>query len=367
MPELLLLEDEDLPRLMARVRDQFGPRATIVRAERVRRGGLAGFFQREHYELTIEVPDPPKPPPPRAMPPVVLPSGADTLEAMLDAADRAEAGALEAAPPVSTAGARFEQVLQGVRQLAGSPGTTFPGTVTAPAPAAPEAARPAVVVRPPEPPAGGPSTSTWGQAAVALLSAGVPSEMLDRAGSVAEVLRRIPEPPQPPRSPGQVLVVVGPGESASQVVTLLRMQWQLPEDAVVEAGPEGLTSSGAVVRWRMRTGQATHPWLLVVGVADDPTARTLAAGIVAAAQPDQVWAVVDARTKRVDAARWLEQVGGARRPDALAVQGLLDTSDPGTVLGLGLPVAWADGMPASRVLWAAVLGQGVDAALGSHR
>ena len=75
MPELLLLEGEDLPGLMLRVRDQFGPRATIVRAERVRRGGLAGFFAREHYELTVEVPDMPRPVP-RPVAPVVAPVGA---------------------------------------------------------------------------------------------------------------------------------------------------------------------------------------------------------------------------------------------------------------------------------------------------
>jgi hypothetical protein len=106
--------------------------------------------------------------------------------------------------------------------------------------------------------------------------------------------------------------------------------------------------------------------VLVVGVTDDPTGRVLASGLVAAAQPDRVWAVVDARTKGADAARWLEQVGSARRADALAVMGLLDTGDPGTVLGLGLPVAWADGIPASRALWASVLGQAVDAAFAAH-
>ena len=368
MPELLLLEGEDLPGLMLRVRDQFGPRATIVRAERVRRGGLAGFFAREHYELTVEVPDMPRPVPRPVAPvvaPVVLPAGADALEAMLDAADRAEAGTSEMGPPmapVSTSGARFAQVLQGVRALTGDQ-----ATVPLASPGVPHVAPPSVVVRAPQPPAGGAHVPSWGQSAVALLAAGVPSELLDQAGSVAEVLERIPEPPQAPRRPGQVLVVVGLRDSASTVAALLRHQWQLPAEAVVESGPEGLTSSAAVVRWRMRTGEAAHPWILVVGVADDPTARVLAAGLVVAAQPDQVWAVVDARTKRDDAARWLEQVGAARRPDALAVQGLLDTSDPGTVLGLGLPVAWADGMPTSRVLWATVLGQGIDVALGRRR
>ncbi len=44
---------------MLRVREEMGPDATIVRAERVRTGGIAGFFAREHYELTVEVPDRP--------------------------------------------------------------------------------------------------------------------------------------------------------------------------------------------------------------------------------------------------------------------------------------------------------------------
>ncbi len=371
MPELLLLEGEDLPELMSRVREELGPRATIVRAERVRHGGVAGFFAREHYELTVEVPDRPRAPSRTTIP------AADPLEALMDAADRAEAsGRGVPEPAVSTAGARFAAVLEGVRALAGdaaarpaapdcrgdvagaltaTPGTGAPGTSPA--------SRSAVVVPASDPPGAEPS---WGRSAVALLAAGVPAELLDRAGSVAEVLERIPQPPDAPRQPGQVLVVVGPPQAATATAGLLRLRWDLPEGAVVAAGDEGLTSGAAVVRWRVRSGQAPHPWVLVVGVTDDPTGRLLASGLVAAAQPDAVWAVVDARTKAADAARWLEQVGGARRPDALAVLGLLDTADPGTVLGLGLPVAWADGIPASRALWASVLGQSVDAAL-RHR
>ncbi|RMI03554.1 hypothetical protein EBM89_19210, partial [Cellulomonas triticagri] len=46
---------------MVHVRAEFGPTARIVRAERVRTGGVAGFFARERYELTIDVPDGPAP------------------------------------------------------------------------------------------------------------------------------------------------------------------------------------------------------------------------------------------------------------------------------------------------------------------
>lgn len=371
MAELLLLEGDDLPELMARVRDQLGPRATIVRAERVRSGGIAGFFAREHYELTVEVPDPPKPMPRLAVRPA---PGADPFEAALDAADRAEAGQDEPAPPVSTTGARFATVLEQARALAGE-GSAAPRMPPAPAPAtavaSPAPAAPAPAPAPPRPPAaartGSAVSTAWGQAALGLLSAGVPASFLDRAASVADVLDAIPEPPRPPRRPGQVLVVLGEGDAAEDVVALLRHQWKLPAEAVLVAGEGALTSSSGVVRWRIRASEAEHPWLLVARTPDDRQGRHLATGLVAAAQPDQVWAVVDARTKPEDAARWLEQVGAARRPDALAVQGLLETSDPGTVLGLGLPVAWADGVPASRVMWAAALGQGLDAALARQR
>ena len=97
MSTRLLLDGQDLRALMLRVRDEMGPGATIVRAERVRTGGIAGFFAREHYELTVEVPDPPERPPPRSRPAPPLdaarPDGqvaeAVGLEALLAAADSA--------------------------------------------------------------------------------------------------------------------------------------------------------------------------------------------------------------------------------------------------------------------------------------
>lgn len=57
MPQRLLLEGSDLEALMLRAREDYGPGATIVSAEKVRSGGFLGFFTREHFELTIEVPD----------------------------------------------------------------------------------------------------------------------------------------------------------------------------------------------------------------------------------------------------------------------------------------------------------------------
>ena len=34
------------------------PRVRIISADKVRSGGVGGFFAKQHYELSVEVPDP---------------------------------------------------------------------------------------------------------------------------------------------------------------------------------------------------------------------------------------------------------------------------------------------------------------------
>ncbi|MBT8224173.1 MAG: hypothetical protein HKP61_14740, partial [Dactylosporangium sp.] len=63
MPTRLLLEGNNLEALLARVRDEHGSDAQIVSAERVRTGGIGGFFARERFELTIEVSEADRPAP----------------------------------------------------------------------------------------------------------------------------------------------------------------------------------------------------------------------------------------------------------------------------------------------------------------
>ncbi|MFN8074643.1 MAG: hypothetical protein U0Q15_04370 [Kineosporiaceae bacterium] len=53
----LLLEGDDLEALLARAAQEGGPTARIVRAEKVRRGGVLGFFAREGFEVAVEIPD----------------------------------------------------------------------------------------------------------------------------------------------------------------------------------------------------------------------------------------------------------------------------------------------------------------------
>jgi hypothetical protein len=119
------------------------------------------------------------------------------------------------------------------------------------------------------------------------------------------------------------------------------------------------TGADELARWRQRAALADHPGIVALAVGPEPADRATAAALLRVAGADQVWAVVDARTKTVDAATWMTQVGAELGIDAVAVRGLFDTAQPGTVLDLGVPVTWVDGVPATTVAWAAVLGQAV--------
>lgn len=382
MTTRLLLEGPDLAELVAQVREQFGTRARIVRAERVRTGGFAGFFAKESFEMTVDVPDEPtrsvrafahRPPPPRSAPP------AASIEDLLDAADaadasptggpgtdaaradaartdavRSQAGRPDAARTaetrsggVSTTSEEFAAVLDQVRTLVGLP---TPDVVVPPPPAPTAVPTPAAARRP------APVADGGALLRAELVRLGVPASLLDpEPVTLAAVLGRLPQPPPAPRGPGQVLAVVGEGDGPRAVARTLAVRWGLPDDRVVEL------RAGAAAEPVVR--DPAGPRVVALRVGPDTVDRSRAAHTLAALGADQVWAVVDARTKSADGAAWLAAVGAARPVDALAVHGLLDTRAPGTVLELDVPVAWVDGVPASRLVWAAALGQELDAAL----
>lgn len=407
MPTRLLLEGADLSELMVHVRAEFGPTARIVRAERVRTGGVAGFFARERYELTIDVPDTPARPAQsllqrRGIAAVSAPGGgAGGIDALLAAADAADSGpdgftgtttVLAAAdvsetraPRVSTGEEAFVSVLEQMRAMTGAvvpephtpasgetpavdapvaaAGRTFepmqPPTVPAPAPA------PAVESLAGAAAAGAVATAPTGVPRTALADLGVPAALLSGDGPVelSRLLAAVPTAPPLPREPGTVLVVAGPPEDAARVADLLALRVGAPDvvhagDAEPGATPgRRLTTASTAARWRAELPVADGVTVVALGVRPGRAREDAAAELLAALAPDQAWGVVDARSKTRDCARWIAGVGARRPLDALAVGGLFDTSEPGTVLGLGVPVAWIDGVPASRVAWAAALGE----------
>ncbi|HET6529337.1 MAG TPA: hypothetical protein VFH03_01785 [Actinoplanes sp.] len=53
----MLLEGPAIEPLLAQVRDEYGSGVRIISADKVRSGGFGGFFAKQHYELSVEVPD----------------------------------------------------------------------------------------------------------------------------------------------------------------------------------------------------------------------------------------------------------------------------------------------------------------------
>ncbi|MCG7287179.1 hypothetical protein MHY85_14515 [Cellulomonas sp. ACRRI] len=429
MPTRLLLEGADLAELMVHVRAEFGPTARIVRAERVRTGGLAGFFARERYELTIDVPDAPPAPTTgllrrrgvtvgAAGPGSGGAGGAAGIDALLAAADAADAGpdgfgpagsdvlpparpgsVPEAPPRVSTGEESFASVLEQMRAMTGAVAPDHHLEVPPPAAGRPaaapvdaagrtfEPAAPPVLPAPAPVPAvervapgaaaaagagggAGAGAASGGVPRAALAELGVPAPLLAAVGDgpveLARLLAAVPAAPPVPRDPGTVLVVAGPPEDAARVAELLALR--SGSGPVVLAGDADAASAGsapgrrlttpaAASRWRAELPAADGVTLVALGVRPGRAREDAAAELLAALGPDQAWGVVDARSKTRDCARWIAGVGARRPLDALAVGGLFDTSEPGTVLGLGVPVAWIDGVPASRVAWAAALGE----------
>jgi hypothetical protein len=92
VPTRVLLEGPAIEPLLAQVRQEYGSGVRIISADKVRSGGFGGFFAKQHYELSVEVPDPREDrkemtprktttPPPRAV------EAPHTLEQLLERAE----------------------------------------------------------------------------------------------------------------------------------------------------------------------------------------------------------------------------------------------------------------------------------------
>jgi hypothetical protein len=154
----LLLEGHDLEALLALVKEQHGPAAKIVTADRVRATGLAGLFSRQRYELTVEVADRAEDPEPATLPPAVDSSA--LFQASLSSATLAYQANLAAAGTAGIPGSAA------AGDAAGSVPPTRLTVTTADVPDPPAANSTAVAV--PGTPAAGPTASA-ADALVALI------------------------------------------------------------------------------------------------------------------------------------------------------------------------------------------------------
>ena len=160
MPTRVLLEGPAIEPLLAQVRQEYGSAVRIISADKVRSGGIGGFFAKQHYELSVEVPD-------RAEGSPSLDEPAQTLDQMLEraeAGDRVGAGRAAGIEDTDAAaeqfqpdtGAAFAELLAGLdtaAHIAASAPASGPARPARPAPPV-EAARlaPPVEAARPAPP-----------------------------------------------------------------------------------------------------------------------------------------------------------------------------------------------------------------------
>ncbi len=401
MPTRLLLEGRDIEGLLARIRDEHGSAARIVQADRVRSGGIAGFFARQRFEVAVEVDETVvELPPVLSLPPLPRPTtgyASDILELVEDidtferAAPAGVDGAVEERPDLSTGSDEFARVLARLtHDVAGDQNTATairafePPRIPSPRASteavaedrtklvdAPAAFSPAAFV-----------TVELGDVETAsavelsplrespLRALGVPEALAPRIPlsevnnthlALARMVAALPEAPSLLRGAGQITVVVGDGAYAAARVVAKRAR--LDPDAVLLAS-RGSTAAGmhsrrdiaGPVHARRRAPELRESDHAVVIALDLPPGREnleWARAVLVELAPQAVWALVDATRKPSDVGQQIARLGHV---DALVVERTEETADPASVLGLGVPIAQLDGRRASGAAWSALLG-----------
>ena len=455
MPTRVLLEGPAIEPLLAQVRQEYGSGVRIVSADKVRSGGFGGFFAKQHYELSVEVPDPTDDrndmtrrkttTPPNTLEQMLeqaeardrvapdSPSGTpaehesgreagiedtdaaadryrtDTgtafaeLLAGLDAANHiATSGPARPSPrptspadndkpdtptvrpfrpaaasgtPVNGGGTKPLPPVPSLAELMGGLGVTDVDAFDAPKPAPPAPNRSAATaygVNQPATatPAAPPILRSVHNGPVInnLISVGMPEPMAaqitggDTYAGVLTALASRPAAPGIPDAAGEILVLAGDVSHAVPIGKQLLEQIGADQSHLLLAGPSaagtGLHSSRVLHDTREATARAERlhsadsPWVVVldaqVGATDPIWVNDMCNAIGATA----LWAVVDATRKTADTARHLRTLGEV---EAIVVHSVELTADPGTVLGLDLPIVSLDGKPATPHAWAAML------------
>lgn len=397
MSQRLLLEGADPEALLARAQQEYGPAVTVVQAERVRTGGVLGFFARETYALTLEVPGE------RA----ALTSGAAAdagagddarlAEEMADAERMRRELALGVPPETpavrddAAAADAFSDLLRGALQgddpeVAGAGGRGFSQALFPSVPLASMAT----------PPQDGEATAvvlhSWGvqrdvldplpasTTAATLLRLGVPQRALpaqsriDDAVAVHDALARVGVPTLTLPRGGELLVVVGTPDLAVRVATQVTAWAGSTGRPVVMAGAcpaipghgRRVQTPGAAARLRERLGtdELDGPMVVALGASPGEAGAREAAGLAAAFGAEATWAVVDAGWTAQRREAVLASLRAEVAELAVAAVGLSEAQAPAALLDASAPVAWLDGVPSSRAVWTAVLEERIGATGG---
>jgi len=368
----LLLDGTNIETLLHKVKSDYGQHARIVHAEKVRSGGIGGFFSKERYEVAVEVDDA-YVSMPRTSTATPVAGGQDQPLALLLAEAMNQVGGevihpLDQKPTPSTSRAAFADVLGGLSGLGENASSnpradlrTHYDFAQSPAPTANSHA---VITT------YGASAPVSGSVAPPAAVAEIENSPVWRPVPSPEPIRVRGNPPRPPRGPGQVLVVVGEVAVAFNTCVELARRMRISPNRVLLASPDpaipGLVASRRLTdafnarKRSVKLLSETMPSVVAVdlpiGAIWDDEAVDWAREIVTAVGAVQVWAVVDATRKQIDLSRWLSRLSPV---DALVVHNAAITDNLNPILDLGYPVALLDDRPATTSLWKSML-RGID-------
>jgi hypothetical protein len=403
----LRFEGGELEELLERVRTEVGPEARIVAANRIRQGGIAGFFAREGYEVVVDadgVPTGPrgsrgrkrarsesKPEPVDATVITAEPATAtataagtasvlDLVEEVNEIEREQVIDLSEPAPPtVSTEHADFGTMLANLTRELDEEEASMPTTTLNDGPVSPSAhyrrvtadpaapAAPAGAAAPAAPPVVAPAPVVPGptglpQADPRLLALGLPIDLTpstavtgDLRTALCQRLAQLPPPPVLPRTTGVVIAIVGIGTAPIALARRLADELDIDPAHVLLATPEAMSDVShpeEAEAFRRSCRRRAEPTIVACSIGPGRAQLGWAHRILDRLEPTITWAVVDASVKAEDIGHRIALLGGV---DVIAMTGVADTISPAAVLGLGVPVGRIGSNPATPAVWADLL------------
>jgi hypothetical protein len=356
-------EGSDLESVLEEVRTRFGDTVTVVEANRLRKGGIGGFFARERFEVVVDVVDDPPTDLPAEYGLEATEDFCDRLMSLADGVSDGEAP-LRAGTTVSTEQPGFAAVLDSItRHMGNAPAAPieFPNPFATMAPARPAISEPA--------PAAVPAVDARMLARIGLpedirraaVTRPSPPAGTDPSAWLVGLLADLPLPERLPQGPGSVIVIAGSREPALLLARQITAELGLDPAGLLIASPgykgraipadRRLPGAEAAAEARSSWRRRPRPTVVVV---DAPLGRSgeWARRVIDALEPTMVWGAAEATRKPEDLFEWSEQLGGF---DALGVTDLGGTVSPAAVLQCGIPVGRLEGRPATPLLWASVL------------
>ncbi|HET9730735.1 MAG TPA: hypothetical protein VFR41_14995 [Acidimicrobiia bacterium] len=396
MASQLRFEGPELEDLLERVRSEVGPEARIIGANKIRKGGVGGFFAREGYEVIVDMaahravpraaaPAQPAPTPKRRSSRV--PANVLDLADEVSTDEREQIIDLslpESEPPLSTETRDFGSMLADLTRELDVEEQTMPiapsthyRRVTAPTPPpAPEPPAPPLVHTAPVTPAPVAPAPVPQQVPGStprrmpdptpvpdsrLRALGLPVEMIpstaagDLRTALVQRLAQLPPPPMLPYTAGVIIGVVGIGTAPIALARRLADELDVNPEHIVLATPEPVSElshpdQADTMRrsWRRRD----EPTIVALSTGAGRAQIGWAHRILNRLEPTITWAVVEAATKPADIAHRVALLGGA---DVLALTGIADTVSPASVLELGIPVGRIGAAYATPAAWADLL------------